>query len=95
MRLAWQGSGSPCIESLWTSYGGFFWLNKDGFLPLPKDAYWMDGAGGQRVFIVPSHDLVIVRLGFFKGENTGIAALNKTFSLLIEAIPEQKKPEIK
>src|SRR6202035_2446904 len=43
-------------------YGGFFWVNGDGSLPIPKDAYYMSGAGGQSTIIIPSHNLVVVRL---------------------------------
>ena len=28
-------------------YGGFFWINGDGRFPVPGDAYYMAGAGGQ------------------------------------------------
>jgi len=46
-------------------YGAFFWLNKNKFLPdVPVDAFYCDGFKGQRVFIIPSRQLVIVRLGF-------------------------------
>ncbi|MGR4871507.1 serine hydrolase domain-containing protein [Variovorax sp. LARHSF232] len=48
-------------------YGGFFWLNGTGALPVPTSAYYMLGAGGQYVVIIPSHDLVVVRMGFDKG----------------------------
>ncbi len=45
-------------------YGGHFWLNKGGRYPdLPRDMYSLDGFQGQRVFIIPSKELVIVRLG--------------------------------
>lgn len=54
---------SPSTNSNDT-YGAHFWLNKDGNLvDVPKDIYYMDGYQGQRVFIIPSKDLVIVRLG--------------------------------
>ncbi|MFI4980573.1 MAG: serine hydrolase domain-containing protein [Nevskiales bacterium] len=57
-------------------YGGQFWLNGTGEFDLPRDAYYMAGAGDQRVFIVPSADLVVVRLGQRAGDNTAKAAVN-------------------
>jgi CubicO group peptidase (beta-lactamase class C family) len=45
-------------------YGGHFWLNRGGLLPdVSRDAYFADGFMGQRVFILPSQDMVVVRLG--------------------------------
>jgi CubicO group peptidase (beta-lactamase class C family) len=45
-------------------YGGLFWLNRGGALDgVPRDAYWADGAMGQYTLIIPSRDVVIVRLG--------------------------------
>ncbi len=45
-------------------YGGHFWLNAGGFYPdAPRDMFSANGFQGQRVFIIPSKDLVIVRFG--------------------------------
>lgn len=45
-------------------YGGHFWQNDGGRYPdLTRDLYSMDGFQGQRVMIIPSEELVIVRLG--------------------------------
>jgi CubicO group peptidase (beta-lactamase class C family) len=68
-------------------YGGFFWLNTDLAFALPKDAYYMAGAGGQETFIVPSRDLVVVRLGHFSGERGADASLNRALQALLAALP--------
>ena len=81
---AWIEDGRPI-------YGGLFWINGDGARPIPKDAYMMLGAGGQSTTIIPSHDLVIVRLGHYKGSNDGGEALDKAYALLMEAVPPTAK----
>ncbi len=81
---AWVADGRPI-------YGGLFWVNGDGARPIPKEAYMMLGAGGQSVSIIPSHDLVVVRLGHYKGATAGGKALDKAYSLLMEAVPAKKK----
>lgn len=62
------------------AYGITFWLNRDGFDPRGqtqlmriekvdgeeiKDLYMAAGAGNQRLYIIPSKDLVVVRYGNF------------------------------
>jgi CubicO group peptidase (beta-lactamase class C family) len=81
---AWVADGRPI-------YGGFFWINGDGALPVPKDSYHMAGAGGQFTIIIPSHDLVVVRLGHFKGHEAGTKALNTALTLLLDAVPSRKQ----
>ena len=68
-------------------YGAFFWINGDGQYPVPRESYYMAGAGGQTTMIVPSHDLVVVRMGHYKGETLGDAALRKALMLLMKAVP--------
>lgn len=77
---AWVADGRPV-------YGGFFWINGDAAYPVPKEAYRMSGAGGQSTWIIPSHDLVVVRLGHFKGAAAGDKALRSALTLLMQAIP--------
>jgi CubicO group peptidase (beta-lactamase class C family) len=56
-------------------YGGLFWLNSTGQWNLPKDTFYMSGEGG-KVFIVPSLELVIVRMGHEGGQEVGLQQLN-------------------
>jgi CubicO group peptidase (beta-lactamase class C family) len=73
-------------------YGGFFWINGDNAFPVPKEAYYMAGAGGQTVLIIPSHDLVVVRIGHYKGERAGTAAFRKALAILMEAVQPSRQP---
>jgi CubicO group peptidase (beta-lactamase class C family) len=79
---AWQADKRPI-------YGGFFWINGDGSYPVPRQAYFMSGAGGQTTMIIPSHDLVVVRMGHYKGEEAGDKSFKKALALLMGAVPEK------
>jgi CubicO group peptidase (beta-lactamase class C family) len=68
-------------------YGGFFWINGDNAFPVPREAYYMAGAGGQTVLIIPSHDLVVVRIGHYKGQSPGTEAFRRALAQLLEAVP--------
>ena len=68
-------------------YGGLFWINGDASWNIPKDAYFMAGAGGQNTFVIPSHDLVVVRMGHFRGAAAGRKTLNAAFTHLMAAVP--------
>ncbi len=72
------------------TYGGFFWINQDSRYSVPPDAYYMAGAGGQTTLIIPSHDLVVVRMGHFKGDVPGAVDFNKALAGLMAAIPANK-----
>jgi CubicO group peptidase (beta-lactamase class C family) len=81
---AWQADKRPI-------YGAFFWLNGGDAFPVPREAYYMAGAGGQTALIVPSHDLVVVRLGHFKGSQPGTASFKRALALLMQAVPSRTK----
>ena len=80
---AWQADGRPI-------YGGFFWINGNGGYPVPKEAFFMSGAGGQTTLIIPGHDLVVVRLGHYKGSLAGDKGFRQALALLMEAVPKKK-----
>ncbi|HEV3057232.1 MAG TPA: serine hydrolase [Vicinamibacterales bacterium] len=67
-------------------YGGFFWINGDAAFPVAREAYYMSGAGGQTVLIIPSHGLVVVRIGHYKGEGPGTEAFRRALAMLMEAV---------
>ena len=67
-------------------YGAHFWLNAGGRYPdAPRDLYSCNGFQGQKLFIIPSHDLVIVRMGL-KGQEDGF-----DFNGLLKGIVESIK----
>lgn len=53
-------------------YGAQFWLNANGGMKdVPKNMYYADGYQGQRVYVLPDQDLVIVRMALsWLDENT-------------------------
>jgi CubicO group peptidase (beta-lactamase class C family) len=68
-------------------YGGLFWVNGDGAWPIPKSAYFANGAGGQRTVIVPTHDLVVVRMGHYRGDRAGMNSLKLALAELMKGVP--------
>lgn len=69
-------------------YGGFCYLNTNKILPdVPEDALIMSGGGRQRVVVVPSLDLVMVRLGHINGQTAGVVeTLNDAYRDICAAI---------
>jgi len=52
------------------TYGAHFWLNAEGKYPdAPRDLFSANGFQGQRVFIIPSKNLIIVRTGLGQEPN--------------------------
>jgi CubicO group peptidase (beta-lactamase class C family) len=61
----WVGYTSTPASVSQGKYGSCFWLNRSKFYPsAPSDMYSCNGHDGQRIFIIPSKDLVIVVLGY-------------------------------
>ncbi|MFD1141160.1 serine hydrolase [Larkinella insperata] len=80
---AWVADGRPM-------YGGFFAIYGENLPFMPKGSYYMSGAGGQYIHILPTHELVVVRLGHYKGERFLGPGMSESFSLLMEAVPMKK-----
>jgi CubicO group peptidase (beta-lactamase class C family) len=68
-------------------YGGLWWLNTDrGELrSVPQSAYFASGAFGQYSLVIPSHDLVIARMGFSPPTDDD-EGLNAFAAAVIEAV---------
>lgn len=74
--------GEQIVDSSWVAfsrqpaeqskglYGGHFWHNHDHakFKDVPTDMFYCSGFQGQFVYIFPSNDLVVVRMGLSKEE---------------------------
>jgi len=90
--------GEQVISSEWVNYvtspspvtdeyGGQLWLNSNGidWPNVPHDAYYFAGHQGQRVVIIPSEKLVIVRTGVT--EDYDYIGLDAIISEVIAALP--------
>ncbi|REE83824.1 CubicO group peptidase (beta-lactamase class C family) [Lutibacter oceani] len=65
-------------------YGAQFWLNDGGVYPnVPKDLFSCNGYQGQHVFIIPSKDIVVVRLGLTENPEFNVDAF---LSKILDAI---------
>ncbi|WP_392543851.1 serine hydrolase domain-containing protein [Oryzobacter telluris] len=67
--MAQSTTATPVNRSEEAGYAAGWWVNRqaNGRLvapELPEDAYWAQGHDGQRLYVVPSQRLVVVRLGF-------------------------------
>ena len=90
----WVGSSTEPVASApaATPYGAQWWLNAspDGQLRMPSvpaDAYWASGNEGQQVVVVPSADLVVVRLGLSEGFSGVDWGLEPLLADVIAALP--------
>jgi CubicO group peptidase (beta-lactamase class C family) len=69
-------------------YAGTFWLQepeeKNALVDVPSDIFFADGFLGQRIYIVPSKNLVAVRMGYGMGN----FSMNDFLREVIETLPE-------
>jgi CubicO group peptidase (beta-lactamase class C family) len=85
-------SSTPCEGADMGQYGAQFWLNagsktdvvKRMYPDVPVDLFWADGYEGQNVFILPSKDLVVVKLSQSSGNYLDD---NKFLADIIKALP--------
>jgi len=70
-------------------YGAGWWLTPEGGrVRLPRDVFTAQGHEGQLITVVPSKDLVIVRLGRFD-DRTGFPALRDWMAELVPLFPDR------
>ncbi len=66
-RILPEGWVKYCVTEASDSkgeFGSYFWLNRSMTLPsVPSDMYACQGHDGQRIFILPTQDLIVVVLG--------------------------------
>ncbi len=87
-------SASPTLD---TDYGAGFWTNRGAHgdakdrieAGMPEDAFYGSGNLGQRLVVIPSSDLVIVRLGFTFSPGFDMKGL---LQLIAEASSTLKNP---
>jgi CubicO group peptidase (beta-lactamase class C family) len=77
---SWIETATKSSQQLNRSYGYTFWVNTDGALwpDAPRDAFAFRGFTASRLYIVPSMDLVVARLGYAPqnwGEETLLPAI--------------------
>ncbi len=70
------------------NYGGLWWINVREGVPA---SFYASGARGQRVMIIPSHDLVIVRMGHSIGGGFG-SHFNEVTAAVTEAFETRSNP---
>lgn len=85
--------------TLGTNYGAGWWLNHKGPGPagpgynmplmpdVPSDAFYALGNLGQYVVVIPSKDLVVVRLGHSHTPNVEVIGMNRLLASTIAALP--------
>ncbi len=71
-------------------YGAHMWLNSDGqrWPNVPYDAFSLVGHQGQRVVIIPSRELVVVRTGVTEDRDLQNQVMNQLLEGILSALPQ-------
>jgi CubicO group peptidase (beta-lactamase class C family) len=76
------------VEASNGKYAGTFWLQEpeevNKLTEVPDDIFFADGFLGQRIYIIPSKNLVVVRMGFGLSNFN----LNNFLDEVIKTLPE-------
>ena len=83
--VAYSTTPAPASDG---RYGAHFWLNASGQLPdVPRDMFLCDGFQDQKVYIVPSHEAVVVRMGLTADEEF---SFNDWLASALAALPARE-----
>ena len=83
----WVDYSSTPADASGGEYAAYFYANESLDLPdVPNDTYYCRGHDGQRIYIVPSRDLLVVRLGYSK---KGTFDFNLMMKEILAAFPEK------
>jgi CubicO group peptidase (beta-lactamase class C family) len=76
---------SPAPGDPSNGYGGLFWLNRGGSMDrVPTDAFWPAGFMGQLTVVIPSAEMVVVRLGPSPRGSNGF--MNEAIGRVLDAV---------
>jgi CubicO group peptidase (beta-lactamase class C family) len=84
--------GSPGKENAQNDYGCLFWTNRTQQRlgkSVPADAYYMSGWGKQTCCVIPSLDMVIVRLGPHRDLNDRLEYNSEFLSRIVSAVTDR------
>jgi CubicO group peptidase (beta-lactamase class C family) len=84
----WVDYMSTAAPASGGTYGATIWLKEtdleNALVDVPKDIFFADGFLGQRVYVIPSKKLVVVRMGF----SLSNFSLNDFLRDIIDTLPE-------
>lgn len=83
--IEFMKTAAPASEG---TYAGTFWLEEpspeNALVDIPDDIFFADGFLGQRVYIIPSKKLVVVRMGYSMSN----FSMNDFLREVISTLPE-------